>query len=104
MGVDYAKVMFGENAHHVPAFLYVQAAGDGSVSFVGGSKLPAGCVHPLHYGSERTHQLIIGEIVVRPHQVIASDAGRGDGIGSLLLGHRLDEFIERGEYLIGGAA
>lgn len=101
-GVDMAQVMYGQNARHVPAFLYVQNQGDGVVSFVGGSALPAGSVHPLRYGSDRIHQLIIGEVVVRPHVVVATDTLGGHGLDGLILGHHnLGQMLARGEMLIG---
>lgn len=81
-GVDLARVMYGERARHVPAWMYVQHAGDGTVSFVGGSQVDT-VAHPLRYGSERTHQLIAGEIIVRPHLIVATDALRGRGLGGL---------------------
>jgi hypothetical protein len=85
--MDYTRVLFGEHAVHVPAWLVVQDGGDGLVSFVGASRagvesLAAG-LHPLRYGSSKEHQLIVGEIVVRPHRVTASDARRGSGLAGL---------------------
>jgi hypothetical protein len=78
----YVRAMFGEHALHVPAWLVVQDQGNGTVALVGASKMNA--PHPLRYGSERTHQLIIGELVVRPHRVVASDALRGNGLAALV--------------------
>lgn len=81
--VDYSKVLFGANAVHVPAWMYVQHQGDGMVSFTGASRLPSAPEHPLRYGSQRTHQFVLGEIVVRPHLVVATDALRGSGLAYL---------------------
>lgn len=103
-GVDYARVMFGENARHVPAFFYVQDAGPGLVSFVGASALPDELAHPLRYGSQRSHQIFVGDILVRPRTVVGTDALRGYGLAALLtqgVGHDLDDVLARGEVLVG---
>ena len=97
---DYVRVLFGEHAVHVPAWLYVQNQGDGVVTFVGASRSPTPA-HPLRYGSDRTHQFILGEIVVRPHQVVATDALRGSGLAHLVArGHDLDAMLALGEVLV----
>lgn len=89
--MDYAKVLFGENAVHVPAWMWVQPAGDGLVSFAGASRIPdLGAAHPLRYGSERVHQLIVGEVVVRPHLIVATDVHRGSGLAALVSSTRID--------------
>lgn len=98
--MDYVKAVLGENAIHVPAWLYVQDQGDGVVAFVGASRAPH--PHPLRYGSERTHQFVVGEIVVRPHTVIGTDVLRGSGIASLLQGpHVPEDMLINGERIIG---
>lgn len=102
--MDYTKFVFGENAIHVPAWMYVQGGGDdGVVSFVGASHLPAlGAAHPLRYGSDRTHQLIVGEMVVRPHLVVGTDAHRGAGLAALISSARYDRetLLANGEVVI----
>jgi hypothetical protein len=109
-GVDMARVLYGENARRVPAWMYVQDNGPGGVTFVGASNVtgthrtePAAGPHPLRYGSERTHQLIVGEIIVRPHLVIATDTLRGMGLTSLAVmnSHDIAEMLREGERLIG---
>lgn len=97
--LDYTRVMYGERARHVPAWLYVQDVGAGVVSFAGASRVDSKA-HPLRYGSERTHQFIVGELIVRPHQVIATDALRGTGLEGLVRGaHDIDAMLEIGERL-----
>lgn len=101
-GVDMTAVMFGANARHVPAWLYVQNQGPGMVSIVGASRVAnLAAAHPLRYGSDRAHQLVIGEIVIRPHVVIATDARRGDGLAALTGDHNLREILAQGEILFG---
>ena len=100
MTVDYARVLFGDNARHVPAWLYVQNQGDGVVSFVGGSRTPVPA-HPARYGSDRSHQFIVGELLIRPHVIVATDALRGNGLASLVSnGHDVAEMLRAGEYLL----
>lgn len=99
--MDYVKAILGNNAVHVPAWLYVQNQGSGLVTFIGSSRTEH-TVHPLRYGSERTHQLIVGEIVIRPHSVIATDALEGEGLASLVTnGHDIDRMLGNGEILLG---
>lgn len=99
--MDYVKAMLGEHARHVPAWLYVQDQGSGVVAFTGASSVQNGGLHPLRYGSERTHQFIVGEIVVRPHFVVATDMLRGAGINGLLMGHHdITHMLSDGETLL----
>lgn len=79
--MDYAQAVFGEHAVHVPAWVVVQDAGPGLVSFIGASRVES--PHPLRYGSDTVHQLIVGEVIVRPHTVTASNAGIGQGLENL---------------------
>lgn len=86
------RALFGRFVRHVPMWMVVQDSGRDTVTFVGASRDPA-----LHYGSRRTHQLILGELVVRPHFVIESDQFRGYGLTSLLTsGAHLDEWVAGG--------
>jgi hypothetical protein len=97
---EAARLMFGENARRVPAWMYVQNQGDGVVSFVGSSRVDE-AAHPLRYGSDRAHQFFLGELIVRPHLVIATDAFQGAGLGSLATNsHDFTEMLRAGERLI----
>lgn len=86
LGADYGKVLFGQHAVHVPMWMWVRHQGtqdgDTIVSFVGASRV-TGAAHPLRYGSERTHQLVVGELLVRPHVVLGTDEHRGYGLAGL---------------------
>lgn len=98
LGVDYTRIMFGEQACRVPAWCYVQHQGDGIVSFIGSSKVPG--VNPLRYGSSRCHQFLVGELIVRPRLVVASDALTGEGLSGLLTSaHDVDRMLSDGEVL-----
>lgn len=98
--MNYATAIYGENARHVPCWMYVQDAGDGIVCLAGASRVVG--AHPLRYGSERTHQLIVGEIIVRPHRVIATDVLRGYGVSALLTdAPDIAAMLANGEMLVG---
>lgn len=74
--LNWAKVMFGENAIHVPITMTVQRMGSSVVLFVGASR---GTIdpHPLMLGSTQPHVHILGDAVFRPHW-----AGEGDKTGT----------------------
>ncbi|HKT05668.1 MAG TPA: hypothetical protein VJT31_39650 [Rugosimonospora sp.] len=95
------RILLGDNARHVPAWMYVQDQGKGVVSFVGASRVPDLAAHPLRYGSRRTHQFLVGELVVRPHMLLATDALRGTGLSNLVLGHDVAAMLRQGEAIIG---
>jgi hypothetical protein len=102
---DMGRLMYGQNARHVPAWMYVQRHADSTVGLVGASRVPEGTPHPLLYGSGRAHTFVVGEIIVRPHIVIATDALAGYGAGSLYLGdHPFGEMLGDGELIIGSDA
>ncbi|WP_329020408.1 hypothetical protein [Streptomyces sp. NBC_01601] len=90
------------NVRHVPAWLYVQNQGDGLVSFVGASRVPTHSgPHPLRYGSSRTHQLVVGELIVRPHYAIGTDVLRGQGLGGLATqSPDLERLLDCGEVVL----
>lgn len=101
-GEDMARVLYGKNAHHVPAWVYVQRQADNVVGLVGASRVPQGTAHPLLYGSSRQHVFIVGEVIVRPHLAVATDALRGYGAGSLYIsGHDVGEMLDQGEMVVG---
>lgn len=91
---DAARLFYGADAVHVPAWLVVQDAGLGTVSFVGSSMTP-GVTNPLRYGAPHwtrgtpddvywPHHLVVGEIIVRPHVAVVTRALRGMGVGQML--------------------
>jgi hypothetical protein len=90
LGGPYVRALFGEHAVHVPAWFYVQHQGGDArgefVSFVGASRVDPGQPHPLRFGSGRSHQLVIGDIVARPHVVHGTDELEGAGLAGLVTG------------------
>lgn len=101
-GADMASILYGQDARQVPAWMYVQDQGNGVVGLVGSSRTPDGAPHPLRYGSQRTHQFIVGEIIVRPAFVIATDALIGMGLAGLATGdHDMAAMLDQGELVAG---
>jgi hypothetical protein len=101
---NMAKVMFGIDAIHVPAWMYFQGPGN-VLSFVGGSKVPAGTSHPALYGHEYPINFMVGEIIVRPHFAIGTRALMGHGLASLAMhSHDLREMLAEGELIAGSEA
>ena len=73
--------MFGCNAIKVPFNCIVQDQGDGGIAaviVVGGSMAAR-----YKFGSKKTHQLIVGDAVIRPHFVVDSDHLIGTGLAGL---------------------
>lgn len=99
-GPALARIAADPLARHVPLWMYVQTAGDGMVSFAGSGRVPAG-QHPLHYGSSRQHQFLVGEMVMVPHYGIGTDALIGTGLGGIVGRgfHDLKAMVAQGEVL-----
>ena len=77
-------------------WMVVQNAGPGLVSFIGASKSI-----DMRYGSDMTHQLIVGELIVRPHYVISSNHFRGYGLAGMLTSAcDLGEWIHNGGQIL----
>ena len=79
-------MLFGRHAVRIPLNIVVQYQGDvdgrALVLVVGQSTFEG--VHPLCFGSNKTHQLILGDAVIRPHIVFDSNAFQGRGLNGLI--------------------
>ncbi|HEY9656985.1 MAG TPA: hypothetical protein V6C65_00870 [Allocoleopsis sp.] len=82
---ETTRLVFGMYARHAPCWMYVQNQGEGGVSFVGASRSQA-----LRFDGEKEHQFVLGEIIVRPHFVVESNAFIGYGLGGLATAHHED--------------
>lgn len=78
-GVDWTRVVMGDKAFKVAMNLIVQTYPDGKAAGV----FQTAHGLPLHFGSKRSHILVLGDMIYRPRMVIASDAMRGMGISHL---------------------
>lgn len=99
---EYTRALYGQNAVQVPVWMYVQNQGPDIVTIVGASRMPGTAAqHPLRFGSGRTHQLVQGEIIVRPRLVLGTDALRGMGLGGIATnGHDFGAMLADGEWVI----
>jgi hypothetical protein len=95
-GIDTAKLMMGQNAFHISLNLIAQ-------SYLPGSKV-AGVFQtahglPLLHESKRSHVVIIGDAIIRPRAVFATDEFRGRGVSSLFTDGFLDsiELVKHGK-------
>ena len=94
------KVLYGVDARHVPAWLYVQNQGPGLVSFVEASAVMPS--HPLRYGTDYAHVFMVGEVVVRPHIAIGTDALTGTGLAGLATSdHDIEHMLSNGRLIAG---
>ena len=90
----YTRAMFGDNAVHCGANMIVQDAGGGRVLVVlqSTSGRPK---HPLMFGSNHTHQLLMGDMVFRPRVVLGSNDFAGEGISNIASGgFDLDRWLD----------
>lgn len=78
--LDIAKIMFGQNAFHIPFNMIVQQVGDGDKA-AGIFQTESG--KPLYFGSVKSHVMILADVVVRPQLVLATDEMAGHGIGGI---------------------
>jgi hypothetical protein len=103
-GENAARMLYGQDARHVPAWLYVQNQGSGLVSFVGASAAKdSSGVHPLRYQHpDYEHVFVVGEIIVRPHLAIATNALAGSGLGGLAtVDHDIEAMLRQGKMVAG---
>ena len=90
------KALYGANSIHIPMWMKVQDMGKDGVLFVGGSRR-----QDLRYKSEMTHQLIVGEMIVRPHYVVESNQFRGYGASGLVRdGGDIEDWLKHGNVIL----
>lgn len=94
-GMNMAKVMYGQDAIHIPFWMVGQNKRT-VVPFAGGTRSL-----DLLFGSQKTHVLVVGEIIVRPHIVVASDDFVGRGIGGFWTDlPTADEWLRNGDIIV----
>lgn len=99
----YIRAMFGAHAIQIPFNLIVQGDPIKHPDTASGVfQLRHPLAKQLYFGSTKCHQLILGEIVLRPHLVIESDAFAGHGIGGLYTSafDDIDTWIREGNVLL----
>ena len=100
MNDPYIRMMFGENAVHLPINIINQPDHKGGHTFgVFQMKHPA--FEQLSFGGKKTHQLILGDMVIRSRIVLDSDHLQGVGLAGLATqGFDLPGWVENGNILI----
>lgn len=94
--------MFGQNAIQVPFNCIVQANHKENttvaVIVVGGTPQAMGYT----FGGKKTHQLIVGDAIIRPHLVMDSDHLVGTGLAGIAMSGFADvgAWMESGKMLI----
>ena len=88
-GLNMGKLMFGENLISHPAQIFLQKQGEHK-----GRHLTLACALLLHeeesiFSAEAerlglTHELILGECMIRPYEKYAGNYHRGRGVASML--------------------
>lgn len=78
--LDMAKVMMGQNAFHIPINLIAQPMDQGRI--IGVFQTSNGV--PLLANSNKTHVLLLGDMIFRPRVIAASNAFQGCGVSALL--------------------
>lgn len=98
----FTRAMFGIHAIHTPMNFIVQAyEEDGAIIAIAQAKVDDALFKRLTFGSRLTHQLILGDIVLRPHLVSESDHLRGSGLAGLARsGFQMDDWVEHGRVLL----
>ena len=98
----YTKIMFGEHAFRVPMNFIIQGDTNNPNELAGVFQGRHPAMKQMLFGSKKCHQLILGDIVIRPHLVVESDAFIGMGINGIYKdGFRdLDKWITQGSTLL----
>jgi len=94
LDATYMKMMFGENAIHVPMRMVVQEQGEGIVTFVGSNRNEG-----LRFGSKMPHQFVMGDVIFRPHLVMESNHCKGMGLAGIITS---SSFADIGEWVRNG--
>lgn len=95
----YIQMMFGCHAVKVPIQMAVQQASDNTLVAVVLTRAMPG---DLRFGSDKTHQLVLGDAVIRPHAVLETDAFKGHGLSGLAM-EPVDEWVRQGNVLLNPA-
>lgn len=100
-GIDHAKLLMGKDAIHVAINMIVQPMGDdGDDSVTGVFQTRHG--RPLQFGRAESHILVLGDAIIRPRLVIASNAFRGSGLNHLATSGfaEFDKWVRTGHAVI----
>lgn len=91
---NYAQVMMGENAVHLP-FNFVRQIVDNKRGLILGQETG----NQLAFGSKMSHVLVKGDMIFRPHLVIESGICKGMGAAGIITS---DIFCDTEEWIKSG--
>ena len=77
----HLRMLSGVYTAHIPCWFVMQGHGNNQVGIVGASK-----TDKLLYGTDKTHTIIKGDSIFRPHMIYAGDSAMGSGINGLATG------------------
>jgi hypothetical protein len=78
----YTRMLMGENAVAVGVNFIMQETEKGMI-LIGQTNHPSANMLRFKAKKDRTHVLVLGDMILRPHLVLASDSFRGAGTTSL---------------------
>lgn len=98
----YIQAMFGKHAFRVPMNFIIQGDINNPAQISGVWQGESPEMKKMLFNSKKAHQLILGDIVIRPHLVLETDAFIGMGINGIYKdGFRdLDKWITHGATLL----
>jgi len=99
----YTRAMFGVNAVHIPLNLILQNPDESTLVAVVQARMKPELLAKLTRGSKMTHQLILGDAVIRPRIVAESNHLCGVGFAGIMTsadGWNMEEWIKKGKILL----
>jgi hypothetical protein len=80
---EYTRMLFGDQAVYAKTHLIVQKGdNEGHTVAIAALSRSEG-QHPLLFGSTKTHQLVVGELIVVPKLVMESNHLQGSGMSHM---------------------
>jgi len=98
----YIRAMFGEKAVHLPLNFILQNPDESTLVGVVQCRLNPQTLKRLVKGSQKTHQLILGDAIIRPRIIAESNHLRGVGLAGIMTssdGWDMQAWAEKGKLL-----
>jgi hypothetical protein len=99
LGMSAARMAMGVHAVQLPINLIFQEVDDGD-KFAGVFQLNHPGVRELLQGAKNTHNLLMGDMIIRPHLIIGTEHMKGHGAnGVYTSGWYMDDWVREGKVL-----
>jgi hypothetical protein len=98
----YIRAMFGEHAIHTPMNFVVQAIEPDSFVAMAQCRVSRALFKRLVFNSKKPHQLIMSDIILRPHLVMETEHLCGIGMAGIFTsssGYDVNEWVQHGNKL-----